>query len=158
MVDLFMYLLFEIISLQTLLNRDCHSLSNQFQTTNAMSIGLPYLKKQNSGQCMTAFYETKHMRYRILSHRNLTIKIGIATLQHVTASNALSCVPLFSNSPIVYYIQATNIIGVKTNIHSVIQNEGSTTHTNLRAKLLQPRSSVLQMNFSSSEDIYAYNV
>ena len=36
------------------------------------SIGLPYLQKQNSGQCMATFHETKYMRYHILSHRRLT--------------------------------------------------------------------------------------
>ena len=28
---------------------------------------------------MTTFHETKHMRYHILSHRNLTYEIGKAT-------------------------------------------------------------------------------
>ena len=32
------------------------------------SIGLPYLKKQNFGQCMNTFHETVYMRYHILSH------------------------------------------------------------------------------------------
>ena len=40
---------------------------------------LSYLKKQNSGQCMTTFHETIYMRYHILSHQNLTYKIGNAT-------------------------------------------------------------------------------
>ena len=43
------------------------------------SLGLPYLQKQNSGQCMANFHETKYIRYHILSRRNLTYKIGIAT-------------------------------------------------------------------------------
>jgi len=40
-------------------------------------LGLPYLQKQNSGQCMTTFHETKYMRYHILSD-----KIGNASATH----------------------------------------------------------------------------
>ena len=42
-------------------------------------VELPYLKKQNCGQCMTTFHETIYLRYHILQHRNLTYKIGNAT-------------------------------------------------------------------------------
>ena len=42
-------------------------------------LGLPYLQKQNSGQCMPVFHEIKYMRFHILSHQNSTYEIGKAT-------------------------------------------------------------------------------
>ena len=54
----------------------------RFESLNiriATYLGLPYLQKQNSGQCMATFHEIKYNRYHILSHRNLTYKIGNAT-------------------------------------------------------------------------------
>ena len=49
------------------------------QSWTPVTLGLPHLAKQNSGQCMTTFQGTVYMRYHILSHRNLTYKIGNAT-------------------------------------------------------------------------------